>query len=149
MRRIYWDTMLYIYWFENNRKHVRRIEDIYNAMQRRGDRLCCSSLVYAEVLVGPTITNDLDGKTAVDHFFRSSAVEILPFSIDAAAVFAQLRATGLKHPTPCTWQPRQTQELTCSSPTIDASQSCLCPEYPLLPLSTPTCSNAGCLASKL
>lgn len=98
MRRIYWDTMLYVYWFENNLKYVRRIEEIYSAMQRRGDRLCSSSLVYAEVLVGPTTTNDLDGKAAVNGFFMSSEVNVLPFSMNAATIFADLRAAGLKAP---------------------------------------------------
>jgi predicted nucleic acid-binding protein len=90
--------MLYVYWFENNLKYVRRIEAIYNIMQRRGDRLCCSSLVYAEVLVGPTATNDLDGKAAIDGFFKSPEIDVLPFSMNAAAIFADLRVAGLKAP---------------------------------------------------
>jgi predicted nucleic acid-binding protein len=102
VRRIYWDTMLYVYWFEDNRKYADRVEAIYHAMQRRRDSLCCSSLVYAEVLAGPTITNDIEGKAAIDNFFMSPhpdiQIDVLPFSMNAAPIFAALRAEGLKAP---------------------------------------------------
>lgn len=98
MRRIYWDTMLYVYWFENNPRYVHRIEQIYTTMQRRADQLCSSSLAYAEVLVGPTSTNDLQAAAAVDRFFRSPELTVLPFSLEAAPIFASLRVLGLKPP---------------------------------------------------
>ncbi len=96
MRRIYWDTMLFVYLFDNNPKYAARVSEIYTRMQKRGDILCSSTLVFAEVLAGPTITQDIDGQVAVSSFFRSPEVSILAFTIDAAPIFARLRAAGLK-----------------------------------------------------
>jgi predicted nucleic acid-binding protein len=96
VRRIYWDTMLYVYLFENNKTYVNRVSEIYKKMQKQGDALCSSALVFAEVLAGPTITQDIDGQAAVSGFFQSSEVAILPFTMDAAPIFARLRAAGIK-----------------------------------------------------
>ncbi|MGA7157517.1 MAG: PIN domain-containing protein [Acidobacteriaceae bacterium] len=98
MRRIYWDTMLFVYWFENNPKYAARVEHIYNAMRLRGDLLCSSPLVYAEVLVGPTVTGDIDATDAIKSFFTSAEISMLPFTTDAAFTFASLRASGIKAP---------------------------------------------------
>lgn len=98
MRRIYWDTMLYVYWFENHPKYAARIEEIYSVMHRRGDLLCCSPLVYAEVLAGPVSTGDTDATEALKRFFNSAEVSMLSFTLEAAPIFAALRASGVKAP---------------------------------------------------
>jgi len=98
MRQIYWDTMLYVYWFENHPKHAARIEQIYTAMRLRGDVLCCSPLVYAEVLVGPVTTGDMDAIEALKNFFNSADISMLPFTAGAAPTFAALRASGIRAP---------------------------------------------------
>lgn len=98
MRRVYWDTMLYAYWMEGHPSYGPRIAAIHDAMSRRQDRLCASTLVCAEMLVGPTILGDAAGSQAIQSFFESSEVEILPFPLQASPMFAQLRASGLKPP---------------------------------------------------
>jgi predicted nucleic acid-binding protein len=98
MRRIYWDTMLYVYWFENHARYAARIEEIYSAMRLRGDLLCCSPLVYAEVLVGPVSAGDMDEVEALKTFFTSSEISMSAFTLEAASTFAALRASGIKAP---------------------------------------------------
>ena len=98
MSRIYWDTMLYVYWFENHPKYAARIEEIYSTMRLRGDLLCCSPLVYAEILVGPVATGDMDGVEALKTFFTSPEISMLAFTTEAASSFAALRASGIKAP---------------------------------------------------
>ncbi len=98
MRRIYWDTMLYIYWLEDHPRYAARIEHIHSTMQKRGDLLCSSSLAFAEVLVGPLSTQDLEGQQVVNDLFRSPEISIFPFPLDAAPMFATLRAIGIKPP---------------------------------------------------
>lgn len=96
MRRIYWDTMVFAYLFEGNPKYANRVAEIYTRMQKRADVLCVSPLVFAEVLTGPTITQDLDGQKVITDFFHSSEVAVLSFSMEAAPVFARLRAVGVR-----------------------------------------------------
>ncbi len=90
--------MLFVYWLENHPKHAARIEQIYRAMRLRGDLLCSSPLVYAEVLVGPTATGDTDAVEALKEFFHSAEVSMSPFTTEAASTFAALRASGIKAP---------------------------------------------------
>jgi len=90
--------MLYVYWFENHPKYAARIEEIYSTMRLRGDLLCCSPLVYAEVLVGPVATGDMDGVEALKTFFTSPEISMLAFTTEAASSFAALRASGIKAP---------------------------------------------------
>ena len=108
MRRIYWDTMLYAYWMEGHAEFGPRIEAIRESMNRRGDRLCASALICAEVLVGPTITKDLAAARAIEAFFASPEVEILPFPLQASPVFARLRLTASNPRMRCTWRQRRT-----------------------------------------
>ena len=44
MSLIYWDTMLFVYWFEEHPAYVERIQQILARMEQRKDTLCTSSL---------------------------------------------------------------------------------------------------------
>ncbi len=39
MSRIYWDTMLFIYWLEDNPQYAKRVGAIRSRMEERGDQL--------------------------------------------------------------------------------------------------------------
>ena len=92
MRRIFWDTMVHAYWFENNKNFGGRVQGIHSAMQRRGDVLCSSLLVLGELLVGPLRTGDQPSSDLIERYFRSPAIMMLDFSPRAARIFAELRA---------------------------------------------------------
>lgn len=94
MSRIYWDSMLFIYWIESHPAYAPRVDFIFQSMQDRGDALCASYLSLGEVLVGPLKGNRADIGMKVEQFFDSGLVQMLPFDRGAAAKFASLRATA-------------------------------------------------------
>jgi predicted nucleic acid-binding protein len=92
MRRIYWDTMIYAYWFEDHKKLSDRVQQIHESMQRRGDLLCSSLYVLSELMVGPLRTHDENAARLIEQHFYSQAVTMLAFAPKAVRLFAQLRA---------------------------------------------------------
>jgi predicted nucleic acid-binding protein len=88
--------MLFVYLFENTPRFASRVEQIYARMQQRQDVLCSSPLVFAEVLTGPTIIGDLHGQEMITDFFQSSEVGMVNFSMEAAPIFARVRAAKVR-----------------------------------------------------
>ncbi len=93
MSRIYWDTMLFIYWLEDTPGYGEQIVSIYQSMLDRGDVLCASTFSLAELLVGPRKKGDFDLETRIIEFFESRDVQVLPFDTAAAKQFARIRAS--------------------------------------------------------
>lgn len=93
MNRVYWDTMVFIYFLEGHPDFGPRIQNLHKTMLRRGDRLCTSVFTIGEVLIGPRKRNDVEGLRSLKEFFSSSEVEILPFDVGAADRFSIIRAT--------------------------------------------------------
>ena len=52
MSRIYWDSMLFIYWLEDHPQHADRMNRIHERMEERGDKLCTCVFTIGEVLTG-------------------------------------------------------------------------------------------------
>jgi predicted nucleic acid-binding protein len=92
MRRIYWDTMLYAYWLEDNDKLSQRVQQIHKIMLQRSDTLCSSLFVLGELLVGPRKANDAAAASSIEQFFDSDGVTMLAYTPQAVCVFADLRA---------------------------------------------------------
>lgn len=92
MSRVYWDSMLFIYWLEDHPTHAPRVKQIFEWMEERGDTLCTSTFSVGEVLAGPYRRNAEALAADIRRFFRSPAIELLPFTIDAAERFARIRA---------------------------------------------------------
>ncbi|HVI08852.1 MAG TPA: PIN domain-containing protein [Candidatus Binatia bacterium] len=92
MSRIYWDTMLFIYWLENNPHYAPRVQSIREKMKARQDRLCTSAFTVGETLVGFHKRHDLEIAARVRSFFLSSSIEILPYTVDLADSYAEIRA---------------------------------------------------------
>jgi len=90
--RIYWDSMLFIYWLEDHPEYSARVQEIYKRMQERGDTLCTSTFAVGEVLTGPHQKGAADAIAEIRDFFRPPQVEVLPFGMEAAHHFAQIRA---------------------------------------------------------
>jgi uncharacterized protein len=96
--RVYWDSMLFIYWIEVHPVYAPRVDFIFQSMLDRGDRLCASFLTLGEVLVGPIRKNQVQTTAKMEQFFDSDLVEVLPFDRKAAADFARLRASSTVRP---------------------------------------------------
>ena len=94
MSRVYWDTMVFVYWLENHPHYAPRAEHIFRSMQSRGDRLCASYLSMGEVLAGPLKRGQVQMAATIKQFFDSGLPEILPFDRNSSLEFARLRATA-------------------------------------------------------
>jgi predicted nucleic acid-binding protein len=90
--RVYWDTMLFIYWIEEHPTYVDRIKRILSRMEMRGDQLCSSAFGLGEVLVGPMQRDDRRLAGAIRAAMRPPHVELLPFDAAAAERYAAIRA---------------------------------------------------------
>ena len=54
MSRIFWDTNLFIYLFEDNGALSKAVARLRSKMLDRGDQLLTSTLTLGEILVKPT-----------------------------------------------------------------------------------------------
>lgn len=95
MSRIYWDSMLFIYWLENNAHYAPRVKQIHDRMRKRDDQLCTSAFTVGETLVGFHKRRDLEKASQVRGFFLQGSIEIIPYTADLADTYAEIRA-GLK-----------------------------------------------------
>lgn len=91
MNRIFWDTMLFIYLFEDHPLFGDRVAHLARQIEVRGDRLCTSALVVGEVLAGAEKSGDLALKSAYMAYFSSGEIEVIPFTLAAAEIFARVR----------------------------------------------------------
>ena len=92
MSRIYWDTMLFVYWLENHPVYAKRVRHILSKMEERKDRLYTSAFTPGEVLVGPYKTRTLGVAKQIREFFESSFVEVIPYTLATADFYARIRA---------------------------------------------------------
>lgn len=92
MSRIYWDTMLFVYWLEDHPVYAKRVQRILAKMEERQDRLCTSAFTAGEVLVGPYKMGDPATASQILGVFKSSFVEIIPYTLTTADLYASIRA---------------------------------------------------------
>jgi predicted nucleic acid-binding protein len=96
MSLIYWDTMLFVYLFEEHPVHAERVQHILMKMQQRNDALCTSSFALAETLVGTYKKGTRDVANRIRESFRPPFVQVLPFTSEEADQYARIRAeTGV------------------------------------------------------
>ena len=91
MSRVYWDTMLFIYWLENNPQFAKRVGAIHTRMEERGDQLITSAFTLGEVLAGPYRTGAIKVADEAKRSLRSAVSEIVPFTIETADHYARIR----------------------------------------------------------
>jgi predicted nucleic acid-binding protein len=94
MSRIYWDTMLFVYWLEDHPQHAPNVKRIFEKMEQRRDVLCTSTFTMAELLVGPKKQRAPDVSQRIKDFLRSSAVDLLPFTEGTAEQYSTIRAAN-------------------------------------------------------
>jgi predicted nucleic acid-binding protein len=91
--RIYWDTMLFIYWLENNPQFATRVGQIRARMEERGDELITGAFTFGEVMAGPYRIGAYQIADQSKRLLRSVVSEVIPFTIQAADHYAQIRGT--------------------------------------------------------
>ena len=91
MSRIFWDTNLFIYLFEDYGPFSNSVNELRTKMVKRGDQLLTSTITVGEILVKPTQAKDerlcRDYERAI-----SSAATVIPFDIKAARHYAAIRS---------------------------------------------------------
>lgn len=92
MSRIYWDTMLFVYWLEDHPVYAKRVQQILSKMEERQDRLCTSAFTAGEVLVGPYKMGASGTAKQILGVFESSFVEVIPYTLGTADLYARIRA---------------------------------------------------------
>ena len=88
--RIFWDTNLFIYLFEDYGALSERVADVRQRMLDRGDELLTSTLTLGEVLVKPSETGNARLKSAYEEAITKAAM-LLPFSREAARLYGEIR----------------------------------------------------------
>ena len=92
MSRIYWDTIMFIYWLEDHPRYGNRVQEIFERMRNRQDQLCTSTFAVGETLVGFHKRGALETAARVRNFFRQDSVEIIPYTLETADLYAEIRA---------------------------------------------------------
>jgi predicted nucleic acid-binding protein len=94
MSRVYWDSMLFIYWLEGNPQFGKRVDSIWSRMQERNDELITGSLALGEVFAGAyrgRATNECIQE--VKAAMKVAVSSVIPFTAETAEVYARIRAS--------------------------------------------------------
>ncbi|MGO8985469.1 MAG: type II toxin-antitoxin system VapC family toxin [Terriglobales bacterium] len=90
MSRVFWDTNLFIYLFEDYGALSNAVAELRSKMLDRGDQLLTSALTLGEILVKPTERGDSELCRTYERAI-STAATIIAFDVKAAKAYATLR----------------------------------------------------------
>lgn len=93
MSRIYWDTMLFIYWLEEHPVFAKRVDEIHRRMEERRDQLITGAFTMGEVLAGPYRKAAAERLEDVRRRLRNVVSDIIPFTLETAERYARIRGT--------------------------------------------------------
>jgi uncharacterized protein len=88
--RIFWDTNIYIYLFEDFGELSKKAANLRSRMLARGDQLLTSTLTVGEVLVKPMELGNTELCAQYEEAITATSV-LLPFDLRAAKIYASLR----------------------------------------------------------
>jgi uncharacterized protein len=91
--RIYWDTMLFIYWLEDHPQFAKRVDAIYSRMRERGDQLITGAFTFGEVLAGVYRKGAAHRAEQVRRQLQAVIAEVVPFTIETGEHYARIRGT--------------------------------------------------------
>ncbi len=90
MSRIFWDTNLFIYLFEDYGSLSEQVTRLRRSMLERGDQLLTSTLTLGEIMVKP-YEQSQDELARKYQQAITAVAQVLPFDTTAAGVYARLR----------------------------------------------------------
>ena len=96
MSRVFWDTNIFIYFFEDYGEAGKTASALRERMLMRGDQLITSAMTVGEILVKPR-QQDLDLCRQYERAITSTAL-VLPFDLNAARRFSVLRLNRSLNP---------------------------------------------------
>jgi predicted nucleic acid-binding protein len=91
--RIYWDTMLFIYWLEDHPQFAKRVNAIHSRMQERQDQLLTGAFTFGEVLAGAYRKRAAQVADESRRLLRDVVSEVIPFTLETADHYARIRGT--------------------------------------------------------
>ena len=93
MSRIYWDTMLFIYWLEDNPQYASRVQAIHSRMRERRDHLLTGAFTFGEVLSGVYRKGPVQRAEEIREELQKVVAEVVPFTVETADHYARIRGT--------------------------------------------------------
>ena len=93
MSRVYWDTMLFIYWLEEHPVFAKRVDEIHHRMEERRDQLITGAFTVGEVLAGPYRKAAPQRLDDVRRQLRNVLADIIPFTLETADRYTRIRGT--------------------------------------------------------
>jgi len=93
VRRVYWDTMLFIYWLEDHPQYAKRVGAIRSRMEERGDQLITGAFTFGEILAGAYRKGATQVAADSRRWLKEVVTEVIPFTIETADHYAQIRGT--------------------------------------------------------
>jgi predicted nucleic acid-binding protein len=93
MSRVYWDSMLFIYWLEDHPQYAKQVDAIHSRMKQRQDRLITGAFTFGEVLAGTYRKGRTELADQFRTLLRGVVAEIVPFTVETAEHYARIRGT--------------------------------------------------------
>lgn len=93
MSRIYWDSMLFVYWLEDHPHFAKRVGTIHARMKERGDELITSAFTFGEVLAGVYRANAAGAAGESRRLMLQVLAEVIPFQLETSEHYARIRGT--------------------------------------------------------
>jgi predicted nucleic acid-binding protein len=90
MSRVFWDTNVFIYFFEDHGQHGKTARGLRERMLNRGDQLTTSTMTVGEILVKPREAKNLSLCKQYEDAITATAL-VLPFDLAATRIFSVLR----------------------------------------------------------
>ena len=85
--------MLFIYWLEDHPRFGNRVGEIHSRMIERSDQLITGAFTFGEVLVGLYPRAAAEVLHGVRQSLETVVSEVIPFTLDSADHYAQIRGT--------------------------------------------------------
>ena len=92
MSKIFFDTNVFIYLFEDYEPYSSMVDAVWRRMIQRGDKLVTSAMTLGELLVKPSKLGQASLVEQYDRTIRSRA-QVISFDPQVAWRYATLRAT--------------------------------------------------------
>jgi predicted nucleic acid-binding protein len=94
MSRIFWDTNLFIYLWEDYGALSQAVAELRGKMLRRGDQLLTSTLTLGEILVKPTVAGNAELCRKYEDAISGAAL-LIPLDAKVAKIYAAIRRDRL------------------------------------------------------
>lgn len=91
MSRIYWDTMIFIYWLEDHPQFAKRVDEVYSRMRKRQDQLLTGAFTFGEVLAGVHRKGGARRADEARWQLQKVVTEVVDFTLETADHYARIR----------------------------------------------------------